>query len=167
MKWLLFTLILTHSSLYAVSIDALQTGQDVSFYEGDDTSKKIGIQRAFDRVDEQGVVVDKITNLKWIDTKESHKKMNYKEATNYCDSLSVGGYKNWRIPTRYELHSIVSYEGAIPATFSSFSHTNASIYWTSSSYTQDSSKVWAVSFYNALDSPVSEDKSFYVRCVRK
>ena len=60
-------------------------------------------------VDNQnGTISDYATNLKW--TKEDSKKgMNWKEALNYCESLSLAGESNWRLPNAKELQSIVDY----------------------------------------------------------
>lgn len=54
------------------------------------------------------VVMDYDNNLMWMDTKDTiSKKLSHKEAEPYCESLSLAGYSNWRLPTIDEFQTVV------------------------------------------------------------
>jgi len=97
---------------------------------------------------------------------------------NVCGSLSLGGYSNWRLPTKKELITIVDYSvpwnpaGPLPTIDTVFTGT-ASSYWTSTSYVTDPLRAWGIGFGNGANfyggdvfgSNFKDDPS-YVRCVR-
>ncbi|OJF76335.1 MAG: hypothetical protein BKP49_07630 [Treponema sp. CETP13] len=61
-----------------------------------------------------GTVTDNVTGLTW--TQElSDASMVWEDADDYCDSLTTGGYDDWRLPNIKELQSIVDYSGSFPA----------------------------------------------------
>jgi hypothetical protein len=37
----------------------------------------------------------------------SSPKMNWKQTTRYCDGLDIGGYSDWRLPTKAELETLI------------------------------------------------------------
>jgi hypothetical protein len=55
-----------------------------------------------------GTVSDNATGLTW-QQDDSAQGMNWEPALAYCESLSVGGYTDWRLPNVKELQSIVDY----------------------------------------------------------
>lgn len=56
-----------------------------------------------------GVIVDHVTDLMWQKTMTD--KMTYDEAVEYAQTLDLGGYDDWRIPTIKELFSLIDYNG--------------------------------------------------------
>ncbi len=48
---------------------------------------------------------DDATGLLW-SVKDSGSDTNWSQANNYCKSLALGGYTDWRLPTRKELETI-------------------------------------------------------------
>ncbi len=60
-----------------------------------------------------GVVLDKVTGLTWQAT-VSTSTYAWADAKAYCASLSLGGFKDWRLPSRIELVSIVDFTIAKP-----------------------------------------------------
>lgn len=84
----------------------------------------------------------------------------------YCDSLTLGGQSDWRLPTRRELMSLVDYGipapgPAINTTY--FPNTDAHYYWSSTNYAGNTSSAWTVQFYEGSRVKSGSD---YVRCVR-
>jgi len=65
----------------------------------------------------QGTIVDTATGLMWQQF-DSKKGMNWKEALNYAETLTLGGHDDWRLPNAKELQSIVDYKRSLQATHS-------------------------------------------------
>ena len=55
-----------------------------------------------------GTITDKATGLIW-QTADSQKGLNWEEALQYAENLTLGGYDDWRLPNAKELQSIVDY----------------------------------------------------------
>jgi hypothetical protein len=53
-------------------------------------------------------IVDSSTGLTW-QKSDSKTDMNWTASIDYCESLSLGGTTDWRLPNAKELHSIVDY----------------------------------------------------------
>ena len=88
-------------------------------------------------------------------------------ATTYCINLSLGGFSNWRLPTKEELHSIVKIDVTNPSISTVFQHTAFDeTYWSSTTSTVDSSVAWIVYFGTGLYGGSGKSNSSYVRCVR-
>lgn len=112
------------------------------------------------------VALDLATGLIW--TKNSNvadKEMNWNNAMTWVKTLSVGGYHDWRLPTKEELNSLVNRAGENPGKyFSKLGFTNVSygffgkFYWTSSTGNCREFKcAWSVSMNNGFgdDGPKS------------
>jgi hypothetical protein len=56
-------------------------------------------------VSEPDTVIDTRTGLMW--SLVPSDKMNWKIAKTYCDQLSLGGYTDWRLPTKEELETLI------------------------------------------------------------
>jgi len=58
-----------------------------------------------------GTVTDRSTGLMWEQKTEDNKDNKYywDDALDYCESLSWGGYNDWRLPNISEVHSILDY----------------------------------------------------------
>jgi len=86
-------------------------------------------------------------------------------ATSYCDGLTLGGYTDWRLPTKEELYGIVS--GTTAPTISTvFQHVVSNNYWSSTNYAGNSLTAWFVRFSNGYQNGGFKIYSYYVRCVR-
>jgi hypothetical protein len=62
-----------------------------------------------------GTISDTATGLMWTKA-DSGKTMNWKDALAWCESLSLAGHDDWRLPNAKELQSIVDYSRAPQAT---------------------------------------------------
>ncbi|MCH9812445.1 MAG: DUF1566 domain-containing protein [Epsilonproteobacteria bacterium] len=52
------------------------------------------------------IVVDRQTGLYWQE-KSNQNWMNWEEAIKHCESMTLGGYEDWRLPNINELMSLV------------------------------------------------------------
>jgi len=148
------------------------TGQNISYTNTFGEDNDITIFPPFFEVFANGTVKDTITGLMWqqIDGGE----MTIENATVYCDTLSLGGYYDWRLPTALEAFTILNHQHANPALDPAIFPTSAAEYWwTSNRQTNDSSKVWATNAGGGIGNhPKSETisaggiKKFHVRAVR-
>jgi hypothetical protein len=130
---------------------------------------------------EPGIVRDGVNGLEWQATDDAT-QYNWYEAsgtldddynpdgTDVCASLNLGGYPDWRLPTRRELISIINYghENTLPAIDTDFFSTTSSYYWTATSVADSPGYSWNIDFTDGsvlYGLPPSLDIG-YVRCVR-
>ena len=107
-----------------------------------------------------------IDGLMWQDNKAVEiTQRDWKGAKEYCSSLELLGFNDWRLPNKSELESIVD-KGRRPAIKRRFKHIASNLYWSSSSNVSDSSYAFSVGF--AHGDLYGYDKTFnaYVRCSR-
>jgi formylglycine-generating enzyme required for sulfatase activity len=89
------------------------------------------------------------------------------DAKAYCQGLVLGTKSDWRLPTLFELETIVDYAKASPAVPTAFAGTIAMYYWSLSPYSPSSSHAWVVDF--ATGRTLFDVEPSYnprVRCVR-
>lgn len=119
-----------------------------------------------------GTVTDTITGLMW--QKTDGGEMTIENAVIYCDTLTLGGHTNWRLPNAHEGFSILNHQQANPALNSAvFTTTTADYWWTGDFQVNDASKVWATNAGGGVGNhPKSEtisaggNKHFHIRAVR-
>ena len=88
-----------------------------------------------------GTVIDTITSLMWQQTDGG--EMTIENAALYCDTLTLGGYTDWRLPNCHELFSILNHDKVNPAIdINYFTHTLAEYWWSSQRQANDTTKVW-------------------------
>ena len=116
-----------------------------------------------------GTVTDLNTGLIWQkgDTQKASGR-TWQEACDYCAALALGGYSDWRLPTRRELLSIVNFGRLFPCiTTTYFPDCISGYYWSSSAVVSNPDEAWGSSFYQPWMQPLTKAYSdFYVRCVR-
>src|SRR5690606_8866891 len=88
------------------------------------------------------IVIDNVTGLMW--QREPSQSQPYEDAASYCAELAVGGFCDWRLPTRIELVSLVDSERSLPAIDPEFSVPNFARLL-SSSETQTEDSYWVIS----------------------
>ena len=105
------------------------------------------------------LIYDSKTELSW-EAKPSSTKMKWKEAVEYCERLEL------RLPNLYELKSLVDYKKYNPAIRTNLIDIRTDdYYWSSSVYTNDSSRAWRVYFYYGNDYWGNKTRTHYVLCV--
>ena len=116
--------------------------------------------------------LDRTTFLMW-ERNVSPTKRLWQDAKDYCDTLTLGGETDWRLPTRIELWSLLDFGTHAPAINGvAFPATPVDYFWSSSLDAQNSMmnptyKAWVVSFDDGTAGPAATaTNSLPVRCVR-
>jgi hypothetical protein len=103
-----------------------------------------------------------------MDTKngEGPDTYTWQEALAASEGLSLAGHADWRLPNRNELRSLVDYSRypAIDPIFAAT--TQASAYWSSTTYAGTTHYAWRVYFGNGYAHYASKSIGKYVRAVR-
>ena len=114
-----------------------------------------------------GTVTDMNTGLMWQQA-TAPGTYTWKQALAYCDTTTLAGHTDWRLPTSKELHSIIDNSHLDPAIDTAiFPGTQASRYWSSSTYVTSPGNAWNVNFYGGeVHNNYDKDLLGYVRSVR-
>jgi hypothetical protein len=90
-----------------------------------------------------GTITDNVTGLMW--QKTDNGESTWETAITNASSLTLGGYKDWRLPTPSELFSIMNHNNANPALNTTYFPSNspaAEYWWTSDFYGASTTNVW-------------------------
>lgn len=88
-----------------------------------------------------GTITDTVTGLMW--QKTDGGEMTYENAVIYCDTLSLAGYTDWRLPNPHEAFSILNQQFANPAIDTTkFTKTSADYWWASYFQKGSTTNVW-------------------------
>ncbi len=122
-----------------------------------------------------GTVTDNLTGLIWEKktTETEAYTFTYDNAITYCNDLVLGGYSDWRVPTRKEFSTLLNYGVVSPSLdityFPDYSYIlpDEINYWTSSDYYNDPSKAWVVQISFGLIDKLTKTYAtpIKVRCV--
>jgi hypothetical protein len=125
-----------------------------------------GSQTANNFVDNGNETVsDTAFGLMWQKTSVPDK--NWRQALAYCESLELGGYTDWRLPDRNELHSIVDYTRRNPSiNITYFPDTPSSTFWSSTTQLPNPAEAFIVFFEDGYSDGVNKDLLTHVRAVR-
>lgn len=110
-------------------------------------------------------VIDRYSGRIWQQADDNIAR-NWVDANNYCQGLELDGYSDWRLPTVYELASIVDYKEDKPMLTNIFLG-QPDNYWTSTYLAGTNSVAWAISFdTGVINRHPTFSNLFYVRCTR-
>ena len=148
------------------------TGETTSYTNTFGEDADFNIYPPFFLINGNGTITDTVTGLMWqqVDGGE----MTIENATIFCDTLTLGGYTDWRLPTAHEAFSIQNMQYANPSLNTSvFPVTGAEYWWSSNRQANDATKVWCTNAGGGIGNhPKSETisaggtKKFHVRAVR-
>jgi|APEBP8051072266_1049373.scaffolds.fasta_scaffold01701_1 hypothetical protein len=119
-----------------------------------------------------GTIIDTVTGLQW--QKMDGGEMTYNDAITYCDSLTIAGYSDWRLPSPIEAFSLQYFDRTNPAINTTyFTKTGAEYWWTNTRQYGDDNKIWVTNAGGGIGNhPMGEtrsaggDKNFHTRAVR-
>ncbi len=121
------------------------------------------------------IVIDSNTGLMWQqDTADTNgdaivdedDRLDQQSAVDFCDSLEFAGHSDWRLPTIFELTTIMNFNHFAPVIDSSIFSCEADYYWSFTWFAGDLFSAWAVDFNHGADHWYDQEETFYVRCVR-
>lgn len=109
----------------------------------------------------------------WIDPKtalewqcESPGEMTWQEAQDYARALSLGGQRDWRLPSARELETLLDRSRYRPVMREEIPFRDALSYWSSTTFGEDTQNAWIVMFDGAYVLSYYKSNCYYVRCVR-
>ncbi|WP_437568366.1 DUF1566 domain-containing protein [Sorangium sp. So ce542] len=120
----------------------------------------------------EDTVRDKDTGLTWQRQVDSTYRTTQNNASAYCESLSLAGADGWRLPTVFELQTLVDESRVNPAIDpTAFPETPDDVFlahwfWSSSSHALDPGSAWYVDFRDGSVNGYEKDSAHRVRCVR-
>jgi hypothetical protein len=113
-----------------------------------------------------GTVTDRCTLLMW-EKARSTRPLPWAPSKAHCSKLEKANYRDWRLPRRVELQSIVDYTKTAPASNAIFGGDIDASSWSSTPYANNTEKAWYVSFFSGVvDSGEIINHYNAVRCVR-
>ena len=115
----------------------------------------------------ENIVIDISKNMMWQDNSDN---LSYKTtwimSKEYCATLSLNGYTDWRLPNIKELQTVVDIREKNIAINKEFKFTVPSSYWSNSADITNKTKSWYVGFETGATYRDSKDYDCYVRCIR-
>lgn len=162
------TAAVTYSTPTGRVLPILKTGQTTSNTDYDDGYYEKGATRSYTRGSD--IVIDNTTGLQWQDD-ATPSVMMWSSAVSYCQSITLGGYSDWRLPDIYELLSITDYgrdDPSIDSTFSNYAqvHDGTGNYWSATNRASYTNSAFYVNFAKSNQWYANKTDSKYVRCVR-
>jgi len=124
-------------------IPCKQSGQDGEFRRGVEWP-----EQRFEAKD--GTVLDRLTGLEWTqDANLAELPMTWQESLDYVSSMNrveALGYRDWRLPNRRELRSLISHQERKPAlpVGHPFANVFPGWYWTSTTAAINTSYAWYI-----------------------
>ena len=128
------------------------------------TANTLVLSRFVDNAD--GTITDTLTGLMW-QKQDEQNSITWEESLTGFNTLLLGGYSDWRMPTREELRSITDYSRTVPAIFSDvFPNAVSGNYWTSTPHSYQTGHIWCIHLYNGNDNYQTANNTYYSRAVR-
>ncbi len=148
------------------------TGQNTSYTTTFGEDADYNLNAPFYMLNGNGTVTDTVTGLMWQQTDGG--EMTIENAQFYCDTLTLGGYTDWRLPNCHELFCILDHDKVNPAIDTIyFTKTLAEYWWSNQRQENDSNKIWVTNAGGGVGNhPKTETisaggpKRFHVRAVR-
>lgn len=114
------------------------------------------------------IYFDSKTKLVWQDMKENNTlKLTWHEAKDYCKSLEIGQYTNFKLASLEQYRTLVNPSKINPAITENIRFSKSSSYWTNSENNNDKSKAWEVYFFSGFEYYREKSNKNLFRCVSK
>ncbi len=164
---------LAHGQVPRTMLRLPDTGQTKSFTDTYGEDSDFLIHAPFFVVHDDGTVTDTVTGLMW--QRSDGGEMSIEAAEDYCESLQLGGYDDWRLPTAQEAFSIFHHGRQNPPMDTLvFQKTAAEYWWTSERQAGNAAKVWVTNAGGGIGNHAKTEtlsaggtKKFHVRAVRE
>ncbi|MBT3192199.1 MAG: DUF1566 domain-containing protein [Verrucomicrobia bacterium] len=156
-----------------------KTGQTTSYATGDDGDLEPGVASPSPRFTDNsdGTVTDNLTGLIWLkDADAGDGTETWADALTLCNGLANGqqgltdgsSAGDWRLPTRFELESLLDLSKVSPALPSGhpFTAVQSSFYWSSTTYAGSTAIAWIVSLSDGDVGFGGKGNAYYVWPVR-
>ena len=170
--WVAGTEITGTADIPAYPAPVPKTGQTASYAPGDDGDLRPGVASPTPRFTldiKRGTVIDNLTGLMWAkDANISGGSPQWAYAVDYCDSLSLGGHDDWRLPTVKEMVSLCDFgrfDPALPPGHP-FINVRSTFYWTSTTHAADTNKAHAVYLGNGESTTIEKTRNWSMWPVR-
>ena len=138
-----------------------------TLYAGKDLQAKTDASNSTRWKQKNEVVIDTKLGLIWQDNSAAKSiQKSWESSKKYCQSLSLDGKSDWRLPTIEELLTIVDYDRHKPKIMQSFQNVYSSGYWSSSKFESYAGFVLFIDFSNGGEDAIPETTELFVRCVR-
>jgi hypothetical protein len=153
-------------------------GQDAQYGWDADGTHGARFARTAPDLPSEPVVTDSVTGLVWQGCVIGHTsspcigtptEIDWSTAVSTCDSMVWAGFDDWRLPSPYELHSIIDYgRGGLLIDTLWFPSTPRYAHWTSSTSATAATTAWYIYFStgHASYDLKSLTTEHYARCVR-
>ena len=162
-----------------------QTGETISYSEGDDGDLQVGVPSPVPRFIDHGdgTITDSLTGLMWLKDASclginiwenttlyiTDFNAHPKHYSQWCDDY-IASYNDWRLPNLKELQSLIDYSQYEPPLPSGhpFKNVQSSYfdYWTSSTYANDTKGAWSVDMWYGIIYPFTKEFQFFIWPVR-
>lgn len=128
-----------------------------------DDKDTTNVDKNYIRYDKESVVVDTQTHKMYYDSTPSQ-KIHFYKAWDYCQNLEFASHKDWRVPSKDELRSLLELSRRNVTVKHAFQNIQDEKYWTS---TEDRfEQAWFVDFDLGRYSTAKYKEQYRVVCVR-
>lgn len=127
---------------------------------GSDTSN---VDKSFVRDNKKEIVIDTKRSKMYSDI-EASEKMNFAAAQAYCQKMNLLSYRDWRVPTKEELRSLLELSRRSVTIKHAFKNVKEDIYWSSTQAKYN--KSWYFDFDLGRYGKRKDSKKFRAFCVR-
>ena len=124
-----------------------------------------GLQLPAD-ADDWVAVKDRSTGLIWSRYNIGDESYKWAKAKEVAAGVDLCGWKDWRLPTRKELLTLVDDTRSSPAINTDYFDCKSDWYWTSTEAAQSSGYAWSVDFYGGNSNWSYRYSGGFVRAVR-
>ena len=108
-------------------------------------------------------ITDTCTGYMW--AKDALPKDTYAATENACNRLTLAENNDWRMPSRYEMRTLIRFDHYNPAIASDLFNQDSDWFWTKD-FTPDNKNAWAIYLYYGASYIRNLDYQFLVRPVR-